>query len=389
MRNKILAFLSSVIISIRRLLVKQSLGFRTKRAGNARRFKIGIFKHDRIGDFVLASGAIRAIVSSFALSECVLIVSPIAFEIASELFPDVKIISLSGPRRFGRLHGSLTFVLIWWIFIGTKCLKNVQVDYLICLRHHPDPFYDCALFSIPAHQSYGIRPSNGPRGSRMGQVLYQFTCSATYPQLENVLPPLELEAHRRVISLALKRVVSLEELTPSLESTLPSEEFLLVSPYGTSAIRDYPTESLTHTLRVLRKSTALPIVIAAPPSGEGRVCTLAHHLTNAGVSGVSVCFPASTHEFLNLLKIARAVLTVETATAHLACALDKPTVVIIGGGHFGEFGPWFRSEMQIWLTNSLPCFGCDWKCIYLEPRCITKIASGAVVQALLERCPQF
>jgi ADP-heptose:LPS heptosyltransferase len=96
--------------------------------------------------------------------------------------------------------------------------------------------------------------------------------------------------------------------------------------------------------------------------------------------------PKSLVEFAQRVADAKAVLTVETSTAHLAAALDKPAVILIGGGHFGLLGPWQRSSKQRWLTNQLPCFGCDWRCIYPEIRCLSEIPPSAVARALLDAC---
>ncbi|MGA1129843.1 MAG: glycosyltransferase family 9 protein, partial [Chthoniobacterales bacterium] len=51
--------------------------------------------------------------------------------------------------------------------------------------------------------------------------------------------------------------------------------------------------------------------------------------------------------------VARAdlLLTVDTAAAHLACALDAPAVVIHSGQHPGVYGPYSRSGRQIWLLG--------------------------------------
>jgi ADP-heptose:LPS heptosyltransferase len=92
-------------------------------------------------------------------------------------------------------------------------------------------------------------------------------------------------------------------------------------------------------------------------------------------------------EFAEAVGRAELVLTVETATAHLAAALDRPAIVLIGGGHFGQFGPWRRSARQVWLTHPMDCFGCNWRCIHPEPYCLTRISSDAVRDAIAQVGP--
>jgi ADP-heptose:LPS heptosyltransferase len=369
--------------NLRRMLITVFLNPKFQSSGKRRNFEIGIYKHDRIGDLILASGAIRTIIAAYSVQRCVLIVSPVVRELAAEMFPGLEIISLQGPLRFGRVHDWLTFMLPWWIIKGSRSLKRLKVDKLICLRHHPDIFHDCALSAIAAGQSFGIGPCAGPRAINMGQVYYRFNAFAEYPAFDETAFPLELEAHRRVVSLALGKSIAIEDVIPKLESTIAVQHFLLVSPYGNSVIRTYPLESLIRTLREVRNSSDLPIVVCAAPNDANRIRDLEGALKSAGISGVSVSLPAGVKAFVDLVKSARAVLTVETATAHLATALNKPTVVLMGGGHYGEFGPWSRSELQTWVTHKLPCFGCDWKCIFTETRCMTEIDPRSVASALL------
>ena len=97
---------------------------------------------------------------------------------------------------------------------------------------------------------------------------------------------------------------------------------------------------------------------------------------------VSVVTPADVPQFAALLADAAWVLSAETAAAHLATALDRPAVVLLGGGHFGQCGPWTRSARQRWLTHPLPCFDCAWACPHPEPWCLTRLTPEEVGAAL-------
>ena len=87
-------------------------------------------------------------------------------------------------------------------------------------------------------------------------------------------------------------------------------------------------------------------------------------------------------DLIEALAGSTAVLTSETATAHLAAALDLPMVCLLGGGHYGCFAPWSRSERQIWLSHPMDCYDCRWECIHPQPYCITKISANGIVDAL-------
>jgi ADP-heptose:LPS heptosyltransferase len=87
--------------------------------------------------------------------------------------------------------------------------------------------------------------------------------------------------------------------------------------------------------------------------------------------------------FVELLSAAEGVLSMDTAGAHIACALDKPTVIILGGGHYGVFGPWGRSERQEWITHTVPCLNCNWVCHRNRTECIVDITPTRIANAMI------
>ncbi len=94
----------------------------------------------------------------------------------------------------------------------------------------------------------------------------------------------------------------------------------------------------------------------------------------------------SVLELLGLIAGAEMVLCNETGGAHLAAACSVPSLVITGGGHFERFAPW--GAMRV-LAKRMPCFGCNWHCIYPFTKrkpvpCIDGIELEQVVQAVHE-----
>jgi len=67
----------------------------------------------------------------------------------------------------------------------------------------------------------------------------------------------------------------------------------------------------------------------------------------------------------------------DTGTAHLACALGTPVLVVLGGGDYGRF---FPNHAAVVLTRPLACFQCHWECIQAEPVCIRGITPEEVAQ---------
>ncbi|HEX2768740.1 MAG TPA: methyltransferase domain-containing protein, partial [Geobacteraceae bacterium] len=61
----------------------------------------------------------------------------------------------------------------------------------------------------------------------------------------------------------------------------------------------------------------------------------------------------------------------ETGLAHMACAVDVPNVILLGGGHAGRFIPYSRLTTAVSLP--LACFGCNWHCKYVTTYCVRSI----------------
>ena len=70
----------------------------------------------------------------------------------------------------------------------------------------------------------------------------------------------------------------------------------------------------------------------------------------------------------------------DSGLVHIAMAVGIPTVCIIGGGHLGRFYPYGDEKMHIPVYYKMPCFGCNWKCIYPEIRCINNINVDNVIK---------
>ena len=96
----------------------------------------------------------------------------------------------------------------------------------------------------------------------------------------------------------------------------------------------------------------------------------------------------NTEDLPAVIGKAKLVITNDTGTVHIAAALRVPTVCIVGGGHFGRFLPYPEEARDVGirveaLHHPLPCFNCNWKCIYpvryFEPApCVSNVSVDSV-----------
>lgn len=112
----------------------------------------------------------------------------------------------------------------------------------------------------------------------------------------------------------------------------------------------------------------------------------------AGVPLIDLTASTTLQELAVILANARLVLTNDTSAAHIAVAVEAPTVCIVGGGHFGRFLPYAipgTSGGPCVVNHHMDCYQCSWRCIYRVKRglpypCIDGVTTDAVWEAILK-----
>jgi hypothetical protein len=89
----------------------------------------------------------------------------------------------------------------------------------------------------------------------------------------------------------------------------------------------------------------------------------------AGTSdGLNLCRTLELSSLAALVRGAAFVIANESAVSHMAAYFGVPSVAILGGGHYGWFMPypanWPQLTAPLVATNVMPCFNCNWRCIY-------------------------
>jgi ADP-heptose:LPS heptosyltransferase len=95
---------------------------------------------------------------------------------------------------------------------------------------------------------------------------------------------------------------------------------------------------------------------------------------------------------LDLMRHAAGVVSNDTGPAHLALALGAPTVVIVGGGHFGSFVPYpdgVAPPAGRFVFQPMACYHCFWRCDKRASRadsfpCVAAVEEDAVRAALAD-----
>jgi ADP-heptose:LPS heptosyltransferase len=190
----------------------------------------------------------------------------------------------------------------------------------------------------------------------------------------------ELEYNRQILESVLDRPVLESEVLPFQRFSDPGRN-IVISPFGSAPIRDIPMQILCRTIEIAFSNLEEPVLLMGTTQQEGRLLLIAKALEQK-ISQIEICCRLSVNDYIDTIGKARLVITAETATAHIATAYDRPTLVVLGGGHYGQFGPWRRSSRQQWITHRMDCEGCNWNCRYSTPLCLTGIPNSQAEEAI-------
>ncbi len=326
-----------------------------------------IYKPDAIGDFLLAGGVIRQILTRHQ-GEWVLVCSPEVSRIARELFPNLTLQLLHGSNRTDS-GNALKKIRSMRSFCRTH-----QVETLVCLRHALTGMDHVLLnwlhprFSAGTVGSPLIVRSPGPFRK------FQFSASAPYPGTRGKMP-LEVHAHLAVTNnlpgINLRESDCMPFLHPcSVEKAAPPE--LAVFPVTRSYLRNYPLDSLASAVnRFMRAFPAYKLCIYGTKNDEQSLTLFSNLISEP--TRMSIDYPDSILSAAARIAQSSLFLGMDSAPAHIAAILDKPSVIILAGGQYNHFAPWATSDRQVWLSVETPCYFCNWNCIYNEPLCITKL----------------
>jgi hypothetical protein len=318
----------------------------------------------------------------FGEKNCVLVVSPVAAELAAREFPLVTRIVL--PWGQSHLRATLTTLR------HKKKVCAVNAETVICLRHQRWDYDEMVLSWLGAGRSVRVLDDFTQRKAPELR-LYDYTGSGGFhPESKakgsskssnGLLLSRELEWNRQVLSATLNRWVDDHEVIPIFEYQTRGDSFIVVAPFGSQQIRDFPLPLLRRATERAVARLRSPVVLIGETAQQAKLDQIACDWAGA-IGHVSVRCRMSLSQYFELVGRAKCVITADSATAHIATACDRPTLVVLGGGHYGQFGPWQRSWRQRWVSQRMDCEWCDWKCMYKEPYCITRITAKDVYEAL-------
>jgi ADP-heptose:LPS heptosyltransferase len=149
---------------------------------------------------------------------------------------------------------------------------------------------------------------------------------------------------------------------PEVENPFPA--YIVAMPGASVPYKMVPLAVFGDLLREIARKLGLPIVFLGSKKDRPYVQELRKFLPPHRVEDLtgSLALPES----IAVLRQAWGVIGVDTGLTHIAATWGSPTLVLMGGGHWGRFFPYPESfpYQPFILHRPMSCYGCGWFCQY-------------------------
>ena len=192
-------------------------------------------------------------------------------------------------------------------------------------------------------------------------------------------PTHEVVRHFNFLSSIAGRQIKPEVPRISWRETLPLEhvagrDYVVLNPGSNEFGRRWPLSKYQELAQKLAAKGLLVVFVGGKSEHPGTIDKGAGRV-------IDLIGKTSLEQLLDLMNHARLVVSNDTGPAHLSIALGTPTLVVIGGGHFGCFVPYpeeIRPDHARFVYHRMDCYHCFWNC----PKRATKFDVFPCVEAI-------
>ena len=149
-------------------------------------------------------------------------------------------------------------------------------------------------------------------------------------------------------------------------------------------IKAWPVARFAAVIRTLRETHGLPVLLLGHTSEAAILQPVAHAVVAAGGEAPPIWLGKDGELPLlaALLSTCRIYVGHDTGAMHLAAAVGRPVVGIFGGGHWPRFRPVGHQVAAV--VQPLPCFNCNWDCYFGDAPCVKTLAVADVEKAVAQ-----
>jgi ADP-heptose:LPS heptosyltransferase len=360
----------------RKLLAARYAGVASTVPGSDRNDSVLVIRGDAIGDFVLFLPALILLRKHYSHARMTLLVGRESADFASSLSVVDEVVIFDRARyRYDLPYRNQLIQRLrakkFGIAVNPCYSREPLTDELLYCSGAPERIaFAGDLNNIDArtkHRNNRYCTHILPSDTRLTHELERnnaFVQELTGSQLPHDVPTIStlLAGHLHTAHLLFDR----QGLNPRRDL------IVAVSPGASNSLRMWPVEHFATLADHITATFGARVLLCGSPSDQAsgeQFCRLVRIAPAANLIGSTTLTELAAVLHLSALFIGN-----ESGPLHLAAAAGTPTVCIQGGGHFGRFYPYPNNNRHRAVFRSMPCYHCNWQCIYDEPRCIRDIS---------------
>ncbi len=189
-------------------------------------------------------------------------------------------------------------------------------------------------------------------------------------QVDKIIPTGDYPTHEIIRHYNFLSAVSGREIKPEAPFILwrdklprkkhisPGVSYAVLNPGSNECGRRWPLAKYQELAETLIEKGLHVIFVGGGGERPGAIDITNEHMTN-------LIGKTDLPELLDLMNHAQLVVSNDTGPAHLSIALGTPTLVIVGGGHFGCFVPYPEEvcpNHARFVYHKMDCYHCFWNC---------------------------
>lgn len=327
---------------------------------NNHKTNIGIIRLDAIGDFTIWLSTAKYYKKFFPNNHIILIVNSNSYDLA-KLFPFWDEIICIDINKF-KFNFYYRFKII-------KLIRNNGFKFLFNPTFSRNFLTDDSI--IRSSQSPYKIGLSGDTANSSG--FFKTISSIYYSSLFYSSNCLTDEFNRNfefinfIFNINCDRLPSDLSFAVSKNNFIIDEPYIVIFPSASWSGRVWPIDHFADLISKISDYGNYKFVVC----GGSSDFILCDELCNkTSVSCINLAGKTTLSELISIISNASLLITNETSAVHIGASLNILTICIAGGGHYGRFVPYpsnIKGLLPIIVSNQMPCFNCNWNCIYSFP----------------------
>lgn len=312
---------------------------------------------DGIGDMVLFRRSLDQYVAAFGVDKAdITVLGCHAWgQLADEVFKDYRVVSIHEHRFHTKIF--YRFKIARWVY-----RQNFEVAVLDSFFRKP-LMADSLMMASRASRTVACVPHL----SKKTNALFAYALSRMSQVIETGAYPVhETVRHYRFLSGVLGRAVAPEPVQIPWRDTAPpvppGKPYFILNFGSNEYGRRWPFDKYVATARRLLAENYRVAFCGSANDNDHKALIKKEFESSDVIDLIGV---TTVPELMDLINHAAGMLTNDTGPAHLGIALGTPTLVLVGGGHFGSFVPYpdeVKPDNARFLHVEMDCYHCFWGC---------------------------